>query len=223
VLRDVSVSVPAGARVAVVGETGSGKSTFARLLCRLADPTTGHITVGGQRLDAVSESSRQSRIRLVPQDGFLFNTSIRANIGYGRLDATESDIAEALDLLDLGGWVDSMPLGLDTRVGERGGSLSVGERQLVCFARAAVADPGLLILDEATSSVDPQTDRQLTRALDRLAEGRTIVSIAHRLSTAEAADVILVFDAGSLVEQGSHNELLAQNGIYTSLHEAWTR
>lgn len=222
ILRNVSTVLPAGSRVAVVGETGSGKSTFARLLCRLADPIDGSISIGGSPLVEVSGAARHSAIRMVPQDGFLFDTTIRENISYGRTGATEADIARAIDLLSLGAWLDSMPLGLDTPVGERGSSLSVGERQLVSFARAAVADPGILILDEATSSVDPQTDLQLTRALDRLASGRTIISIAHRLSTAESADVVLVFSEGVLIEQGSHDELLAAGGRYAELFAAWT-
>lgn len=222
VLRDVSVSIPAGSRVAIVGETGSGKSTFARLLCRLADPSQGHITLNGVRLDQMDTESRHAGVRLVPQDGFLFNGTIRENISFGRQGTTPQDIAQACETLNLEEWVASMPSGLDTRVGERGSALSVGERQLVSFARAAVANPGLLILDEATSSVDPETDQKLTRALDRLAEGRTLVSIAHRLSTAEAADLVLVFDQGRLAEQGSHEELVAAGGIYSGLYDAWT-
>lgn len=222
ILRDVSVMIPAGVRVAIVGETGSGKSTFARLLCRLADPADGVISIGGTDLREVSGASRQSVVRMVPQDGFLFDTTIRENISFGRVGATDADIDRALELLNLDAWVEGLPLGLETPVGERGSSLSVGERQLVSFARAAVADPGILILDEATSSVDPQTDLQLTRALDRLAAGRTIVSIAHRLSTAESADVVLVFHDGELIEQGSHDELVDLGGRYADLFAAWT-
>jgi ATP-binding cassette subfamily B protein len=221
ILRDVSVMIPAGVRVAIVGETGSGKSTFARLLCRLADPIDGVVSIGGLDLREVSGTSRQSAVRMVPQDGFLFDTTIRENIAFGRNGAEDDDIDRAIELLNLGAWVDGLPLGLETPVGERGSSLSVGERQLVSFARAAVADPGILILDEATSSVDPQTDLQLTRALDRLADGRTIVSIAHRLSTAESADIVLVFHAGELVEQGSHDDLVGLGGRYADLFAAW--
>jgi putative ABC transport system ATP-binding protein len=222
VLRDVTVSIPAGQRVAIVGETGSGKSTFARLMCRLADPVAGDMLIGGVPLTEVSGAARHAAVRMVPQDGFLFDTTIRENISYGRRDATEADIDQAIALLNLGPWVAGLPLGLDTPVGERGSSLSVGERQLVSFARAAVADPGILILDEATSSVDPQTDLQLTRALDRLAEGRTVVSIAHRLSTAESADLVLVFADGELIEHGGHDELVARGGRYAALFAAWT-
>ncbi len=222
VLRDVSVELPAGRRIAIVGETGSGKSTFARLLCRLADPTSGSIMIDGVELTDVAGDARHRAIRMVPQDGFLFDATIRENISFGRADATQADIDQAIDLLSLEAWVAGLPDGLDTPVGERGSSLSVGERQLVSFARAAVADPGILILDEATSSVDPQTDLQLTRALDRLAEGRTIVSIAHRLSTAESADIVLVFSDGELIEQGGHDELVLAGGRYAELFAAWT-
>ena len=222
VLSDISITIPAGARVAIVGETGSGKSTFAKLLCRLADPTTGAISLGGTPLTEVAVDARQAAVRLVPQDGFLFEATLRENISFGRPGATDADIAAAVAMLDLEPWVASLPAGLDTLAGERGGSISVGERQLVSFVRAAVANPGLLILDEATSSVDPRTDLELTRALDRLAEGRTVVSIAHRLSTAETADLVLVFDSGRLVEQGTHQDLVALGGVYAGLYEAWS-
>lgn len=222
ILRDVSVALDSGSRIAIVGETGSGKSTFGRLLCRLADPIDGQVLIGGVALDSVNVDARQAAIRMVPQDGFLFDSSIRENIANGRAGATQIEIENAISLLGLEAWVEGLPQGLDTPVGERGSSLSVGERQLVSFARAAVADPGVLILDEATSSVDPQTDLQLTRALDRLAQGRTVVSIAHRLSTAEAADVVLVFAAGELVEHGPHDELVAAGGTYAEMFATWT-
>ena len=222
VLRDVSVTIDAGTRVAIVGETGSGKSTFARMLCRLAEPQHGAVLIGGQTLNDVSDASRRRSIRMVPQDGFLFNTTVGQNIRSGRKDATDADIAEAIDLLGLSEWIASLPNGLDTEVGERGSLLSVGERQLVSFARAAVADPGLLILDEATSSVDPQTDLQLTRAIEQVSVGRTVISIAHRLATAEAADLVLVFDQGQLVESGPHDVLAAGTGPYSKLYAAWS-
>jgi len=221
VLRDVSVAIPAGASVAIVGESGSGKTTFAKLLCRLADPGEGRIELNGTRLGSLSAEGRLAAVRLVPQDGFLFDATVRENIALGRDDATDADVHRAIDMLDLQSWVDNLPAGLDTRVGERGSALSVGERQLVALARASVADPGLLILDEATSSVDPETDLGLTRALRRLAEGRTVVSIAHRMATAEAADLVLVFDDGEIVQQGTHDALVAVPGIYQRLHEAW--
>lgn len=222
VLKNVSVEIEPGTRVAIVGETGSGKSTFARMVCRLAEPQAGTMLVGGVPLDQVAETSRRRSIRMVPQDGFLFDTTVGENIRNGRKDATDGDIDEAIALLGLNDWVNGLSAGLDTEVGERGSLLSVGERQLVSFARAAVADPGLLILDEATSSVDPQTDLQLTRAIEKVSVGRTVLSIAHRLSTAEAADIVLVFDSGELVEVGPHEELRDADGPYARLYRAWS-
>lgn len=221
VLSDVDLEVPAGQRVAVVGETGSGKSTFAKLLCRLADPTAGTLLVGGVDLRDTTTDARQRAIRLVPQDGFLFDASVGDNVRLGRVEATDDDIRAAFRALGLCWWLDDLPFGLATPVGERGANLSVGERQLVALARAQLGNPGLLVLDEATSAVDPETERALTDALARLAEGRTMVSIAHRLSTAEAADVVVVFDGGRVVEHGSHDELVEAGGVYAKLYESW--
>jgi ABC-type multidrug transport system fused ATPase/permease subunit len=221
VLHDVDVLLPAGASVAVVGETGSGKTTFAKLMCRLADPTRGAVHLAGVDLRVVSPAERRRAVRLVPQDGFLFDATLADNVRIGRTGATDGDVRAAFAQLGLGWWLDDLPLGLETPVGERGGNLSVGERQLVALARAQLGDPGLLVLDEATSAVDPETDRALSEALARLAEGRTMVSVAHRLSTAEAADLVLVFDDGRIVERGSHAELVAAGGTYAGLYESW--
>ena len=221
VLRDVSFTIPAESVVAVVGETGSGKTTCARLLTRLVDPTEGVVRVGGVDLREVDPDARRAAIRMVPQDGFLFDVSIRDNIAYGREGTTANEVERAIDVLGLRGWIETLPDGLDTVVGERGGRLSVGERQLVALARAQVADPGLLVLDEATSAVDPETEEALAAALDRLAGGRTMISIAHRLSTAERADLVIVFDKGRVAQMGPHEELVAVPGIYQTLYESW--
>ena len=221
VLKGIDVDVYAGGRVAIVGETGCGKTTFAKLICRLADPTEGRIVVGDIDLREVAVESRRESIRMVPQDGFLFDTTIAENVRYGREGATDADIEAAFAALGLSEWVAHRPNGLATMVGERGESLSVGERQLVALVRAQIADPGLLILDEATSAVDPETEAALTQALERLSQGRTTLTIAHRLSTAERADYVLVFDRGEIVERGNHQELVEAGGIYASLYRSW--
>ncbi|MEO6318120.1 MAG: ABC transporter ATP-binding protein [Acidimicrobiales bacterium] len=221
VLRGIDLHLPAGTSVAIVGETGSGKTTVAKLLCRLADPTSGVVRIGGTDLRTVAPDSRRMAVRMVPQDGFLFDTNLADNVRVGRADATAEDLAAAFAALGLSGWLDELPGGLQAPVGERGSNLSVGERQLVALARAQLGDPGLLILDEATSSVDPETEQALTEALARLSAGRTVVSIAHRLSTAERADLVVVIDAGEVVEQGTHADLVAAGGTYAGLYASW--
>ena len=221
VLHDVDLAIPARTRVAVVGETGSGKTTFAKLLTRLMDPTRGEVLLSGVPLREVSFSSLRSRVVMVPQDGFLFDTTVVDNVRYGKADATDAEVQLAFTELGLADWVEQLPAGLHTPVGERGQSLSVGERQLVAIARAYVADPDLLVLDEATSAVDPSTEVRLARALDSLTRGRTTLTIAHRLSTAEAADEVLVVDRGVVVQRGSHADLVAVPGTYADLHLSW--
>ncbi|MDG4788714.1 ABC transporter ATP-binding protein [Micromonospora sp. WMMD1102] len=222
VLLDVNVDVPAKTRVAVVGETGSGKTTFAKLLTRLMDPSEGAVLLSGVPLDRVRFASLRSRVVMVPQDGFLFDATVVENIRFGRPELTDEEIAAACTELGLGDWVDGLPLGLATPVGERGEALSVGERQLVALARAYVADPDLLVLDEATSAVDPATEVRLQRTLDAVTRGRTTVAIAHRLSTAQAADEVIVVDRGRIVQRGPHEELVGDpESVYGLLYASW--
>lgn len=222
VLHDVDESIEPGTRVAVVGETGSGKTTFAKLLTRLMDPVEGRVLIDGVALPEVTFSSLRRRVVMVPQDGFLFDTTVAENIRYGRPGATDEELTRALTELGLADWAERLPGGLDTPVGQRGDSLSAGERQLVALARAYVADPDLLVLDEATSAVDPATEMRLQRALESLTRGRTAISIAHRLTTAETADEVLVFDAGKVVQRGPHSELVRVPGVYGDLHASWS-
>ncbi len=222
-LIGVTTSIAPESRVAIVGETGSGKTTFAKLLTRLMDPSAGRVLVGGVDLRLVRFESLRDRVVMVPQDGMLFRGTIADNVRMGRPEATDQQILDAFRRLGLEDWLSELSLGLATPVGERGGSLSVGERQLVTLVRAAIADPELLVLDEATSAVDPATEVRISRALNQLVSGRTVVTIAHRLSTAEKADRILVFDDGHLVEDGPHRELVAAGGVYARLHESWQR
>jgi ATP-binding cassette, subfamily B, bacterial len=222
VLEDINVDIPAQARVAIVGQTGSGKTTFAKLLTRLLDPQEGVIELNGVRLDRVRFSSLRRRVIVVPQDDFLFDTTIEGNIRYGHPGIDEAGINLAFVELGLADWLEALPHGLQTSVGERGEHLSVGERQFVSLARAWVANPDLLVLDEATSAVDPAQEVRLRRALEGLTRGRTAVTIAHRLSTAQAAEQVFVFDAGRIVERGHHDDLVDAGGVYSRLWESWT-
>ncbi len=221
VLVDVSVDIPAGGRIAVVGETGSGKSTFTKVITRLLDPSAGEVRIGGVPLTEVRFESLRRHVAFVPQEGFLFDASVADNVRYGKPEASDDQVAAAFRDLNLDDWVGTLPDGLATKVGERGSQLSAGERQLVALARAWIAAPGVLVLDEATSAVDPALEVSIRRAMERLTSGRTSITVAHRLSTAEAADLTLVFHEHRLVEIGTHDELVAAGGVYSRLHADW--
>ncbi len=221
VLTDVSLTVGAGERVALVGPTGAGKSTLAKLMARFYDPRAGAVRFGGVDLRDATLRSLRTRIVVVPQEGFLFAGTIRENVRVGRDDASDAEVEAAVAALGLTEVFARFPQGLDTEVRERWSRLSAGEKQLVSLARAALADPAVLVLDEATSNLDPGTEHAVERALDHLTEGRTVVVVAHRLSTAARCDRIAVVDQGGLLEVGTHDELLERRGRYAGLFAAW--
>jgi ATP-binding cassette, subfamily B, bacterial len=222
VLHDVHLEIPAKTKVAVVGETGSGKTTFAKLLTRLMDPAEGRVLLSGVDLATVRFDSLRSHVVMVPQDGFLFDDTIGANVRFARPGLTDEELLAAFEELGLADWLGGLAEGLQTPVGERGEALSVGERQLVALARAYVADPDLLVLDEATSAVDPATEVRLQRTLDAVTRGRTTVAIAHRLSTAQAADEVIVVDKGVIVQRGPHEQLVTEtDSVYARLYASW--
>ena len=220
-LSHVTLSLQAGERVAIVGETGSGKSTFVKLAARFADPSAGSIMLSGVAVDQIAFSTLRRRVVFLPQEDTLFGASVADNVRVARQDATDTDVIQAFDTLGLSAFIAGLPAGIHTLVGERGASLSAGERQLVALARAALADPDLLILDESTSALDPATDAALAVAVTRLIANRTALIVAHRLATAEKADRIVVFANGTLAETGTHATLVHAGGLYETMHSTW--
>jgi len=218
VLSDVSFEVQPGQMVALVGETGAGKSTLVKLLARFYDATGGRVRVDGNDVRDVTQRSLRRQLGVVLQETFLFSGTVADNIRFGRVDATDAEVVAAAQSVGAHEFISKMPNGYDTEVEEGGAVLSVGQRQLISFARALLADPRILILDEATSSVDTQTEKKIQAAMATLLEGRTAFVIAHRLSTIVKADLILVIDGGQVVERGTHHELLAQRGRYYDLY-----
>jgi ATP-binding cassette subfamily B protein len=223
VLHNVSLSVDAGERVAIVGETGSGKSTFAKLVMRFYDPSRGSVSVDGVDLKDVTRGSRVDTMALIPQDSFLFSGSLRENLVYARPDARDEDVWQVLKEMQIDEWIAGLPDGLDTPVRERGSRFSAGERQLVALARAFLADPAIIVLDEATSNLDPETEVKVERALSVLLTDRTAIVIAHRLRSAERADRVVVVDDGVIIAEGTHDELVDRVDQYRELVEVWQR
>ena len=220
-LPDLDLRIPAGQTVALVGATGAGKSTLARLAARFYDPTAGAVRLDGVPLDRLSDADLRRAVVMVTQESFLFSGSVADNIAFGRPEATRAEIVEAARAIGAHEFIAALPEGYDTDVSKRGGRLSAGQRQLVSFARAFLADPAVLILDEATSSLDVPSERLVQRALQTLLADRTALIIAHRLSTVEIADRALVMADGRIVEDGSPAELVAGTGRFADLHRAW--
>jgi ABC-type multidrug transport system fused ATPase/permease subunit len=220
-LRDVDMTVPPGQTVALVGATGAGKSTLVKLVARFYDPLEGRVLIDGHDLREVTQRSLREQLGIVPQEGYLFSGTVRENIAFGRPEATDEEVHDAANAVGAHEFICALPAGYDTEVGERGVQLSAGQRQLVAFARAACADPRILILDEPTSNVDVHTEGRIEHGLRRLLAGRTAIVIAHRLSTIRGAGRIVVLDQGQVVEQGTHDDLIAAGGAYARLYRDW--
>ena len=220
VIRDLDLTIPPGATVAFVGPTGAGKSSIINLVPRFYDVWEGRVAIDGHDVRDVTLASLRRQFGIVLQDTFLFSMTIAENIRYGRLDATQEEVEAAARAVGIHDFIASLPAGYNMKVGERGSGLSVGQRQLIAFARVMLADPRIVILDEATSSVDTQTEQLIQQALRRVLRGRTSLVIAHRLSTIVEADLIVVIDQGRIVEQGRHADLLARRGAYHRLYTA---
>jgi ABC-type multidrug transport system fused ATPase/permease subunit len=220
-LEGVDLHVPPGQTLALVGATGAGKSTFAKLVARFYDPQKGRVLVDGHDLRGVRQRALRRQLGIVPQEGFLFSGSVRENIAFGRPEASLEEIEAAVATVGATAFVEALPDGIETQVGERGIQLSAGQRQLVAFARALLAEPRILILDEATSNVDVRTEKTIEKGLDRLLQGRTAIVIAHRLSTIRRAGKIVVLEGGRIAEQGTHDELIDASGPYSRLYGAW--